>query len=371
MEIGGTEGHVATLLKGLNPDLFDSSVLVLGNVADRWRETLGSQLITLPDTPGFTIEDNLLKKLLWIRTVTREKNVSVIQSFFCVETLLSLIGGVNKKCAVVISKRNLMPNGYPAIHRIAARFFFSRCTGALANSKAVQERSVEYDKIPIDKFSVIYNGIDINRFNLVTREEKRSRRDFFNLDKDAFIVGAVANYKSIKGLKYLILAASKVKRTIPNINIVLVGRGSEKKSLLELTQQQGLVNTVHFFSNIQKVDTILPILDVAVLPSLSEGFSNSLLEYAACSLPIIATDVGGNSEVITNYKNGFLVEPQDEIGIANKILTYFKDSELRKKHGSRSRKIVEENFSIQHMIENYEKYYLDIVSSYGKKQGSW
>ncbi|MCK5506784.1 MAG: glycosyltransferase, partial [Thermodesulfovibrionia bacterium] len=147
MDIGGTEGHVATLVRGLDQRLFEPFVFVLGDVADHWRDCLGKQLLTA--TPkGVKKKYGLLGHLLWLRRFLVNTDIEIVQSFFCIENLLTLMAASRLPCRTVISKRNLMPNGYSFILRLAARLFFSKYDGALANSKAVRDRSVMYDGIP-------------------------------------------------------------------------------------------------------------------------------------------------------------------------------------------------------------------------------
>jgi len=204
--------------------------------------------------------------------------------------------------------------------------------------------------IPKQKIKVIHNGIFIN--NEIKKIPKNSNNP---------TIVSVGSLRLIKGHKFLILAIKEIIKEIPNVKLLIIGDGPLKKNLESLVIQLELNNNISFLGRRDDVLQIMSTSDLVVLPSLSEGISNVLLEAMLAKKPIVATKVGGNPEVVVNKKTGLLVEKENPSALAKAIIKLLKNPELRYKMGENGYKRVKTYFDINKTIAEYEKVYLNVL----------
>ncbi len=196
----------------------------------------------------------------------------------------------------------------------------------------------------------IYNGVDPAKYRLC-ENGKRIRLEI-GIPANAFIVGVVGRLDPIKDHPTLFKAIADVLESTPETRLVVIGDGSERHAL-EAIAPEGTI----FLGNRSDVPEILGALDVFVLPSLNEGISNTILEAMAAGLPVVATRVGGNAELVMHGYTGALVEPKDDRALGEAILSYLRAPSLRELHGAAGRKRVLESFSVGTMVSAYESVY--------------
>jgi glycosyltransferase involved in cell wall biosynthesis len=182
-----------------------------------------------------------------------------------------------------------------------------------------------------DKVSVVPNGVDIEKFKPVGKEYARN---VLNLPQDKKIVLFVGALKKIKGVDYLIEAAKSFLDT--NISLYMVGRDDGmKKSLEKKAHELKIGNYIKFTGplNHEDIPLWLSASDILVLPSLSEGRPNVILEAFACEVPVVATNVGGVPELMINGKTGYLVPAKNPMELSEKVNKLLVDRDLRIKMG--------------------------------------
>jgi len=206
-----------------------------------------------------------------------------------------------------------------------------------------------------NKIKTIYNGIDTSKYKKI--KVKKNFLYKLGVNKNDFLIGIIAGLRPVKDHVTLIKAMKIVKKEIPNSKLLVVGDGPEKEKLVNLVKKFNLKEDILFLGNRKDIVKLLNCLDVGVLCSLSECLSVSLLEGMACGLPFVVTNVGGNPELITDGKNGFLVPVKEYKILANRIVKLLKDKRLRKKIGEENRKKIMNYFNVKDMIKNYEKIY--------------
>lgn len=167
----------------------------------------------------------------------------------------------------------------------------------IVNSRAVLERIVESEAISRKRICVVYNGIDLTRMRPAPGLRAPMRRAL-GIDDDQILVGNVSGLRKIKGVQMFLDAAVEAHRRDPRLRFLLIGDGELKPQLEQSIRKYGLEGIFRLNGAAEDVRPYLAALDVAVLCSHAEGFSNSLLEYMACGIPVIATDVGGNREAL-------------------------------------------------------------------------
>lgn len=235
----------------------------------------------------------------------------------------------------------------------------------LKNADAVialtEDMKREIKKIYERDIFVIPNGINLERFKNLSREDIRRR---LKIKEDEKIIISVGGLRPIKGVKYLIEAMKFITDNNENISLMIVGDGKEKEYLGSLVKELELEQYVTFVGKIpnEKVPEYMAVSDVFVLPSLSEGFPVVNLEAMASGLPIVATKVGGVPEIIKDGKNGFLVESKNPERIAERILLLLKNDELRERMSRANKKEVEK-YTWESVVGRLEEVYLNVLSS--------
>jgi glycosyltransferase involved in cell wall biosynthesis len=178
--------------------------------------------------------------------------------------------------------------------------------------------------------------------------------------------------RKIKGHHYFVHAASIIHKWNPDVEFLVVGYDARKPgfSIAELKQYGetlGISKNLHFIGGRKEIASLIALFDVAVLASLSEGFSNVILEYMASSKPVVATDVGGNPEIVVHGETGLLVPPADGDALARAILSILENREVASRFGRAGRKRIEAKFSLDVMLRNYEGLFEQVINSRGNR----
>jgi glycosyltransferase involved in cell wall biosynthesis len=232
--------------------------------------------------------------------------------------------------------------------RIRTRLILKNAEAIIALTENMQ---INLKNIYNTDIYIIPNGINLEEYNDITTFSDRKTGS-----KNILFVGRL---RPVKGIQYLITSMKKIHEEIQDARLLLVGENSqEKEGLTALSIQLGIQNCVQFVGMVphEKVKMFMQQADVFVLPSLSEGFPNVILEAMACGLPVIASRVGGIPDIIINATNGYLVEVKDSNDLANKILLLLSDDTLRKKISDNNRDLVKK-YSWENVTIELEKIY--------------
>lgn len=240
----------------------------------------------------------------------REQKFDILQTFFSGANLIGPYAGRLAGVPVILgTRRNLNPShtdgpSRPPSQRqkIANRL----TTQIIANSQAVLEHTVESERTRRDRIYVLHNGIDLARL-APAPESRAATRERLGIADDHILLGNISGLRPIKGVQMFVNAAADAYRRDHRLRFLLVGDGELKLKLTQTIRIYGLEGIIRLVGGAADVRPYLAAFDVAVLSSHAEGFSNSLLEYMAAGLPIIATDVGGNREALGS--SGILIRP--------------------------------------------------------------
>jgi len=207
----------------------------------------------------------------------------------------------------------------------------------------------------------IPNGVDVEKFSPMPLESKVSLRERFALPKNWKILIFAGRLHLVKGLDTLLQAYSNVLSILPKTRLLILGEGPEESSLKNLTRRLGIRDVVSFLGRMDNVVEYMQAADLFVLPSVSEGLSNSLLEAMACGLAVVTADIGGNNEVVRHLKNGILVKPRDSKQLAKALLMVLSDTELAERLGEEARKTIGEGYSLESVAKQYIRLYESLV----------
>jgi glycosyltransferase involved in cell wall biosynthesis len=246
----------------------------------------------------------------------------------------------------------------PLPDKLLDRFLVPLSSSIIAVSRIVKRR---FSWLKKNKVEIIYNGVNTKRFLPGLAQEDLRKK--LRIASEDTVIGTVGRLSPEKGLEYLILAIPDVVNVYPRTKVLIVGDGDEnyRLSLQEKVKELELSSRIFFVGFYEDVPQVLRCMDIFILPSLFEAFNRSLLEAMACGLPVVATAVGGNIEVVQDGVNGLLVLPNNPGALAFAITELLKDKEKARKMGLEGKMRVEENFSIDINVRKIEKLYLQIL----------
>ena len=267
----------------------------------------------------------------------------------------------------------------PWWQRIAIRWMEKISAGwkdiIIVNNKHDYDQAVRYGINPREKLVLIHNGIDPYKLDFWEKGEAKIRlyeklpvaQKHANFLQENLIIGAIANFYPTKGLEYLIGAFSllNAKRSPLNATLVIIGDGPERQNLESRIKNLELENKIFLAGRIPDAFKYLRAFDIFVLPSVKEGFPWALLEAMSAKLPVIATTVGANPEIIENDspsttlpggkvvlgKNGLLVLPADSAVLAEAINRLAADEHLRRELSIQAHQTILHKFDIHKMVD--------------------
>jgi glycosyltransferase involved in cell wall biosynthesis len=236
------------------------------------------------------------------------------------------------------------------LHKFLEKITAPLCYVTYSCSEAVTDFLVRDVGIKRKKLVTIPNGIDIKAFPVKINKKKKMLE--LGLNPFSRVVGTVSRlHEPTKGIKILLEAFTMLQKNLDS-QLIIVGSGKDEKMLKNLARDMKI--QVYFLGERIDIAEILQVMDVFVLTSFYEGLPVSVLEAMACGTPVVATDVGGVKEVISDGTNGLLVEPGNPHAIAEKIKKLLKDENLRKDFGKAGFKMVKEKFSIDKTVQGIE-----------------
>jgi len=345
---GGAEVSLLRLIERLPPERYQCSVVTFHSdeVANPFVARFPCPVNIWPMTSFLHV--STLGSINRLRRLVRQEKFDIVHTFFPASDLL--FGPIAKLsgASVLISSRRDMGIVRQAWHRPAYRLVRRMYDQVHAVSEEVRRYAIRSDGLDPRRVITIHNGVDADMGVERVRPENGSGQ---------LIVSMVANVRRVKGIDIFLRAAALVKPRFPNARFRIAGVfGTNvehliyKNEVLRLRKMLDLEQQVDFLGASTQVPQFLASSDVFVLPSRSEGFSNALLEAMVCGLPAIATQVGGNPEILEDGVSGFLVPAEDPGAIADRIMRLLADPELRRRQGAAGRERVLERFTIEMMV---------------------
>jgi len=243
-----------------------------------------------------------------------------------------------------------------AIDRLLAR----RTEKLVTNSNGVKDFYVSRG-LPPEKFVVISNGVErLGVTDLVTRDELLTE---LGLPADSRLLGAIGRLWPQKRVKDLIWAVDHLRHAHPNAHLLIIGDGPMRWRLERYRDQTGLAGQVHFLGERNDVPRLLPHLDILWLGSEYEGQSNAILEAMAAGVPVIATDIPGNRDLVVHEATGYLVPVGDRYEFIRRTHWLLEDEHLRQKFGAAGRERIEREFTVEQMISRHVMLYRAMCGS--------
>jgi len=216
--------------------------------------------------------------------------------------------------------------------------------------------------MPAARVSVVHNGVRVPPLDQGHEMRAHWRREL-SIGDDEVLIGTVATFRPVKDLHTLLEATACVVKVKPEARLVLFGDGPLRADLTATIERLGLGSVVRLPGWRRDATQLLPAMDVFVLSSVSEGISLALLEAMAAGVPVVATRVGGNVEVLNDPCTGLLVPPRSPADLADAILRLIDDPVQRRQLSAGGRRRVEAAFSLKRMVNEYERLYTSLVGT--------
>lgn len=229
----------------------------------------------------------------------------------------------------------------------------------------IMQRQLELIGIRDLKTKTIFNGVDIGFFHPVNTERKNLLRKKLMLPEDSKLVIFTGRLETQKDLSTLIKAWDVFKinnNERDNSLLLIVGDGSQKKVIESLIERSEFKHSIEILGYRSNIRDYLQASDCFVLPSVDEGISNALLEAMACGLPVVATKVGANPEIINNSDSGILVESRDSESLGKAISFILSNEQMRRYMGRSARERVESKYGLDKTVEDYLELYNELIS---------
>ena len=230
-------------------------------------------------------------------------------------------------------------------------------------SDELRNRLIRNRGLPPDKVTRIYNGIEIDRYSGEGTEAYRNKiRHELNIDNGSYLIGAVGRLVWQKGFEHLISAMPGVLKIHPDARLIIAGEGPLEQRLRTLCSELKVNDKIIFAGFRDDVRKILSAVDVLAVPSIREGFPMITLEGMAMEKPIIASDISGITEQISDNETGIIVPPQDPGALADAIIKLKPGTPFTKTLALNARKKVESDFSVTGMVYETEKIYQSLIN---------
>lgn len=335
---GGVQQAVLNLFNWLDKRKFEPIACAIENTGAIGKEIeeAGFEVITLgyKRQPWRTIY--ALTKLMLNRKIDIVHASSYHPSFY------ARIAGLLAGTPVLISHEHVV-----FTHKRLQRVLFNKLLAPftdcfIAVGYAVARQVIDWYGYPNSKMEVIHNGVDTSRFTppVLLKEAKQK----VGLDPNRMVVGMICRLDAEKGHRFFFDAVKSLHNRF-NAQWLVVGMGRGEAQVMQEAKDRGLGDVVQFLGIRRDVPDLLAAFDVYVLPTLQEGFPNSVLEAMAAGCPVIVSDFPGNLEVVTDGVNGLVVPMRDSVALTRRIEALIADPELRARLGIAARRHIEENFS--------------------------
>lgn len=356
MRIGGAEQVIMNLVEYTDPEQFYVQVLCLDphiGPFGRQMQEHGFAVAALDRRPGFDL--SLIKK---IRHFFLSRKINVAHCHQYTPFVYGVFAAIGTHTRIIFTEHGRFHPDSRKPKRIIVNpllsLFIKHIT---AISKATRQALIDYENFSGKKIRVIYNGIDDKRFAGPLNPVRSDLKNQLHIPENAWILGSVARLDSIKNQPMMLKAFKKIHTTLPETYLLIIGDGPERGKLEQLARELGVESRVIFTGFKEETHLYYKIMDLFLLTSFSEGTAMTLLEAMASSVPCIATNVGGNPEIVVHNETGALIPDNDHDALAETVLSLLQDQQEIHRLGKQGRARFEKRFTVQKMVKAYQQLY--------------
>src|SRR3954468_14473686 len=354
LQTGGSERQFVALSRSLDRNQFR---ICLGCIQSKGPLLEGMALDRFP-LGGSAYGLRSWKSRMNLGRHLRTESIAVAHAFDFYTNLALVPAARLARVPVVIGSQRQLGDLLTPLQSRAQRMMFRWCDAVVCNSAAAAKRLTD-EGLPEEKIRVIWNGLAQEAF-ASTMPAVPPRAGWLR-------VGMIARMNSrAKNHSLFLRAAARLQGTMPQLEFVLIGDGPLRSELEREAASLRLGDRVRFLGDRRDIPAILASLDLTALPSDSESLSNAVIESMAAGVPVVATNVGSNPELLAENR-GMLVPVRDENRLAKAIADILQNQELRSQMGRNSRAFAAENLSMEKMRRSHEQLYLELLGRKGWK----
>ncbi len=366
MIVGGAENQVVQLLRFIDRDRFRPVVCCIREPGALMREVeaLGITTYCLWIRPKYGL--STLTALGRIREIVDNEKIRILQAMEFNARVLGAAAAKLSKVPVSIAAEHYTGEWRePRFKKIVKRLIMPFVDRVICVAEAQKRWLVEERGFPAGRLEVIYNGIDLERFD--PGAAGRLVKTAFGIPDESPVVGIVAALRPEKAHHVFLKAAKRVGARHPGARFMIVGDGETRTDMENLSRELGIADRTVFTGVRDDVPDLLRLMDAVVLSSypVVETFPVSLLEAMAMERPVVSTRVSGVPEMVEDGKNGFLVPVGDDAALAAAVSRLLEDPGRARAMGKEGRRTVEKEFTIQETVRRTQALYLRLLHGEG------
>jgi glycosyltransferase involved in cell wall biosynthesis len=354
---GGSERQLTEIAKALDRSKFEPHVGCLRPEGLRARELKAAGIPVVHFPVRSFVSSSAISGALQLARYIRRHKIRLVHTYDYPLTVFAAPVARFLTSAIVASStrahRELVPANYLKLVRITDHLV----KRIVVNCEFLSRHLVEDEHVPADRIELCYNGLDLEQFRPFDSPRPAG------LPPDALVIGIVCALRPEKGLSTLVQAFAAVRGLGPNLKLAIVGSGEMRDPLEAEARKLGIWDDCVFAPATKDVADWLRAIDIFVLPSLSEALSNSLMEAMACGCCAVASNVGGNPELVRDGVTGRLFQPRDAMGLSEILRTLVEDAPLRRRLAAAGEQRMRESFSIRKSADRMTGIYTSLIAS--------
>ena len=377
LNVGGPALHVAYLSAGLADRGYDTT-LVAGRVGSGEEsmafvaEQRGVRIETLDDLHREIAPLRDLRTILRLARLIRSERPTILHTHTAkagaVGRIAALLAGNARPPVIVHTFHGHVLRGYfnPALtagFRLLERMLARVATALVAVSPEVRDDLVALGVAPASKFAVVRLGIELDERVDYAEEERKATRRLLGIPPDAFVVGWIGRMTAVKRTEDIARTLQALVERGVDGYLCLVGDGPDRTRLERRMHELGVAKRCLFVGYQENVARFYDAMDVLLLTSVNEGTPVSVIEALAAGRPVVATRVGGVSDVVRDGVDGFLAEVADVESLAARLAELAGDPELRARMGNAGRAHVVDRYAVERLVDDVDRLYRALLAA--------
>ncbi len=361
LENGGAERVLVTLVSGLDPQRFRPVVCCLAKKGRMAAELEARGISVTPLNKRPKID---LAMLLRLRQMMRAQKIAIVHTHVFTANLWGRLAALLAGVPVLITHEHSTFTVENRFRRGIEAVLMRRTHKMIAVSENLRSRLVSEGGFAPGAVLTIHNGLRLHEsaWRAARREQLRQE---LGLKKFAHVIGTVGRFEPRKNYPLLMAAMQMVLQRHPNTALLMIGAGPEEEKLRQQARNAGMNEQVIFTGYRSDIADLLGVMSTFCLSSTTEGISMAILEALLAGVPVVATQVGGNPEIIPDRTFGILVPSGDATALAEALNETLSNRDDALKAALRGQARVRELFSEEHMIRRIEKLYADCLKEVG------
>lgn len=356
---GGTGNHLLGMLERWDEDRWHAEVVSFARRTAR--RDPGVSHLKLPEPTGPSLYPiHQMQRFQQVRRLVRDRSPDLLHTYFFWPILYGRLLRALDEIPVLVENREDEGFGWGRHEYTWLRLTRDLPDRVICVSGAVREVALEREGLEPDRTKVIHNGVEMPQD--VPGGRVRELRQELAIPSGAPVVGMVSNLnRSVKGVAWFVDVVPDILDAVPETHFVVVGGGQDETALRAQARRRGLEDRLHFPGYREDIHRFYALMDVSVLTSRTEGLSITLLESMSHGLPVVATRVGGNPEVVVDGETGYLVPPGDRGAFVEKVGKLLSDDALRLQMGRAARRRARSEFSVDRAADDYRANYESLL----------